>query len=631
MAVSHLPPLIPRDVLFGNPERASAQLSPDGTRLTYLAPLDGVLNVWLADATGAGARPVTHDTDRGVRFYTWADDNRHILYLQDEGGDENWRLHQVDPESGADDDLTPYADVQVQVVAHDRRRPHELLVAMNREDARLHDVYHLDLRARALTLVVKNPGDVSGWVADRDLAVRGAVATTPDGGSILRVRDTADGPWRDLIVWDSSDALTSGPVGFTGDGRALYLLDSRAVNATRLVRLDLVTGATQVIAEDSRYDVGGVVVHPETREVQLVAFTRARQEWVVRDEALADDVGALRALNPGDFDIVDRTHADDRWVVAFTQDAGGVSYWIYDRGRREGTYLFHTRPDLAEYTLAQMRPIALTARDGLPLEGYLTLPPLPRVPPLPHAPPLPLSPPLPLVLNVHGGPWHRDVWGYDPEAQWLANRGYACLQVNFRGSTGFGKEFVNVANREWGGKMHDDLVDAVRWAVQQGYADPARIAIYGGSYGGYAALVGATFTPEVFRCAVDIVGPSNLITFIETIPPYWSTFLAMLKERVGDPETEPDFLRARSPLTHVDRLRIPLLIAQGANDPRVKQAESEQIVAALAAKGIAHEYLLFPDEGHGFAKPENRLKFYAVAERFLAEHLGGRYEPAAGT
>jgi dipeptidyl aminopeptidase/acylaminoacyl peptidase len=617
-----LPPLIPREVLFGNPERASAQLSPDGTRLTWLAPLDGVLNIWLADASGGGARPVTRDTDRGVRFYTWSHDNRHILYLQDAGGDENWRLHQVDPETEEDDDLTPYPDVQVQLVAHDRRRPHELLVALNREDERLHDVYHLDLRTRALTLLEKNPGDVSGWVADRDLVVRAAVATTPDGGSILRAREGADAPWRDVIVWDSSDALTSGPVGFTGDGRALYLLDSRGVNATRLLRLDLVTGAERVVAEDPRYDVGGVVSHPETREAQLVAFTRARQEWVVLDDALAADVAALRGLNPGDFDIVDRTHADDRWIVAFTQDAGGVSYWTYDRGTRTGSFLFHTRPDLARYVLAEMRPITLTARDGLPLEGYLTLPPLPS---------RPSRPSLPMVLNVHGGPWHRDVWGYDPEAQWFANRGYACLQVNFRGSTGYGKDFVNAANREWGGRMHDDLVDAVRWAVARGYADPARVAIYGGSYGGYAALVGATFTPDLFRCAVDIVGPSNLITFIETIPPYWSTFLAMLKERVGDPETEADFLRSRSPLTHVDRIRIPLLIAQGANDPRVKQSESEQIVAALAAKGIAHEYLLFPDEGHGFAKPENRLSFYASAERFLATHLGGRCEAAAGS
>jgi dipeptidyl aminopeptidase/acylaminoacyl peptidase len=287
---------------------------------------------------------------------------------------------------------------------------------------------------------------------------------------------------------------------------------------------------------------------------------------------------------------------------------------VYQRPHRRGRYLFNTRPALEGYTLAPMEPIRLTARDGLTVHGYLTLPPgiAPRL--------------LPLVLNVHGGPWHRDVWGYDPEAQWLANRGYACLQINFRGSTGYGKAFLNAGNREWGGKMQDDLSDAVHWAVGRGIADPARVAIYGGSYGGYAALAGATFTPDLFRCAVSVVGPSNLMTFINSIPPYWSSYRAMLHQRVGNPDTEPEFLRSRSPLFHVDRIRIPLLIAQGANDPRVKRAESEQIVEALKAKGLDYEYLLFEDEGHGFAKPENRLRFYAAAERFLARHLGGRAE-----
>lgn len=442
------------------------------------------------------------------------------------------------------------------------------------------------------------------------------MATTGDGGAVMRLRDGTDAAWRDAVVWSPADALGSGPVAFRPDG-ALYLLDSRGANSTRLVRYDPGTGAVTELAADRRYDVSGVELHPDTREVQLVGFTRERQDWDVHDAALAPDVAALRSLNPGDFAIGTRTHADDRWIVAFTRDTESVSYWLYERAGRRGTFLFHTRPRLARYTLGEMRPVALDARDGLRLEGYLTRPPG-------------AAGPRPMVLNVHGGPWHRDTWGYDPEAQWLANRGYACLQINFRGSTGYGKDFVNAGNRQWGARMHDDLVDAVRWAVAQGIADPGRVAIYGGSYGGYAALVGATFTPELFRCAVDIVGPSNLITFIETIPPYWSTFLAMLKERVGDPDAEPEFLRSRSPLTHVDRIRIPLFIAQGANDPRVKQAESEQIVAALTAKGIPHEYMLFPDEGHGFAKPENRLEFYGAAERFLAEHLGGRAEPAPG-
>ena len=332
------------------------------------------------------------------------------------------------------------------------------------------------------------------------------------------------------------------------------------------------------------------------------------------DRAIANDIALISRLNPGDFDLVDRTHADDKWIIAFTNDAESASYHLYDCQTKQTRFLFHVRPDLANYRLAKMEPIQFSSRDGLVIEGYLTRPP--NVDPRD----------LPTVLLVHGGPWHRDVWGYDPEAQWLANRGYACLQVNFRGSTGYGKAFVNAGNREWGAKMHDDLVDAVQWVVGQGIADPARVAIYGGSYGGYAALVGATFTPELFCCAVDIVGPSNLVTFIKTIPPYWSTFLAMLQQRVGDPETEAEFLMSRSPLTYVDRIAIPMLIAQGANDPRVNQSESEQIVAAMKRKGIPHEYLLFEDEGHGFAKPENRLTFYAAAERFLAQHLGGRFE-----
>ena len=611
--MAQLPELIPREVIFGNPEKASPQLSPDGARLAYIAPVDGVLNVWVGPVGGT-AEPVTRDTERGIRVYFWAHDGRHLLYLQDRGGDENWRVFKVDPETRGTDDLTPFDKVQAQIIALEKHRPHEILIGLNRDDERLHDVYHLDLRTNALSRVAANPGDVIGWVADRAFAVRAAVATTDDGGTRLLVRDTMEADWRTAVEWSPEDSLTSGPHGFTADGRALYLIDSRSSNTGRLVRYELDTGASSLLASDPRYDIGDIVIHPDTREVQLVSFIRARQEWTVLDETVRADVDGIRALSPGDFDIVDRTHRDDRWIVAFTEDAQSTSWWTWDRTARRGELLFEARPELANYALARMTPIAFNARDGLPIEGYLTLPPgvEPRR--------------LPAVLNVHGGPWHRDVWGYDPEAQWLANRGYAVIQVNFRGSTGYGKDFLNAGNKQWGAKMHDDLVDAVRWAVDEGIADRERVAIYGGSYGGYAALAGATFTPELFRCAVSIVGPSNLITFIETIPPYWSTFLHMLHERVGDPATEQDMLVARSPLTHVDRIRIPMLIAQGANDPRVKRAESEQIVAAMRDKHIPHEYLLFEDEGHGFAKPANRLRFYAAAERFLAEHLGGRVE-----
>lgn len=612
--LDRLPPLIPRAVIFGNPERADPQLSPDGRRMAFLAPLDGVLNVWLGPTGREKFRPVTRDTDRGIRNYFWAHDGRHLLYLQDVGGDENWQLFKVEPEDGEPVNLTPFEGVQTHVVALEKRRPGEVLIALNRDDPRLHDVYRVDLVGNGVTLVAKNPGTVVGWVADAELRVRAAVATTADGGMDLLVRGGDGDAWSTLLRWSSEDALTSGPVGFSLDGRTLRLLDSRDANTARLVELDLSSGTTRVLVEDPTYDVADVLVHPDTRAVQLVTFVKARREHLVLDDAIRADVDAISRLNPGDFAIQDRTHADDVWLMSFTEDDRPVSYWTFDRAARTGRLLFFARPRLAEYTLAPMEPIAFRARDGLTIHGYLTRPAGLA------------GERLPLVLDVHGGPWHRDVWGYDPEAQWLANRGYACLQVNFRGSTGYGKRFLNAGNREWGGKMQDDLVDAVRWAVERGVADPERVAIYGGSYGGYAALAGATFTPDLFRCAVAVVGPSNLLTFIESIPPYWSSYLAMLHERVGHPERDAEFLRSRSPLFHVDRITIPLLVAQGANDPRVKRAESEQVVAAMREKAIPHEYLLFPDEGHGFAKPANRLRFHAAAERFLARHLGGRFE-----
>jgi dipeptidyl aminopeptidase/acylaminoacyl peptidase len=612
------PPLIPREILFGNPDKAQPRLSPDGKRLAYLAPVDGVLNVWVgpmgSPVGGEDYRPVTKDHKRGIRIYFWAEDNEHLVYLQDVGGDEDWRIHATNPKTEKTRDLTPFEGVQAQLLAKNKRFPDTLLVGLNKENPQLHDVYRLSVSSGDLELVAKNPGNVAHWVADSDFEVRGALAATPKGGFDLLFRDTEAADWRTLVSWGAEDALNSGPVGFSGDSTRMYLLDSRNANAARLVALDLMSGATDVLAGDERYDVGDVLLNPDTYEVEAVAVERARAEWTVLDESVREDFEAIEKLNRGDFAVASRDRADKRWLVAFTVDDGGASYYSYDRRKKEGAHLFDARPDLAEYALARMEPVSFAARDGLTIEGYLTLPPGDG------------GEGLPMVLKVHGGPWARDGWGYDPEAQWLANRGYACLQVNYRGSTGYGKRFLNAGNKEWGARMHDDLVDAVRWAVSENIADPERVAIYGGSYGGYAALVGATFTPDLFRCAVDVVGPSNLITLIQTIPPYWSTLLATFHERVGNPETEEEFLKSRSPLFFVEEIRIPMLIAQGANDPRVKRAESEQIVAAMREKGIDHEYLLFEDEGHGFARPENRLKFYAAAERFLAKHLGGRAE-----
>ena len=611
--------LIPREVLFGNPERVSPAISPDGARLAWIAPHEGVLNVWVAPASaGSGvdwsaARVVTDDRDRGIRMFEWAHDARHLLYLQDTGGDENWRLHDVDLETMDRRDLTPFDGVQARVVAMERKFPTDLLVALNRDNPELHDVYKLDLVTGELTKVVENPGFID-FLADAQLAVRATIAPQPDGSLVLLVRDSAEADWRPLLTVPADDALTSDPIAFSEDGGSILGVSSVGANTGRLVRIDVATGAEEVLAADPEADVSDVRIQPDTRQPQIVTFAKDRSEYLVLDPSVADDVTAIRALHPGDPVFTGADDSDTTWLVEFTNDSGPIPYYAYDRAGKAGRFLFENRPALAQYELASMEPFSFTARDGLTVHGYATFPPGAD------------RSGLPTVIDVHGGPWARDAWGFNPEAQWLANRGYLCVQVNYRGSTGYGKAFVNAGDREWGGRMQDDLTDAVAFVTGQGWADPKRVAIYGGSYGGYAALAGATFTPELYRCAVDIVGPSNLKTLIETIPPYWAPMIAQFHRRVGDPATDADFLWSRSPLSRVSEIRIPLLIAQGANDPRVKQAESEQIVAALKEAGIDYEYLLFPDEGHGFAKPENRLKFYAAAERFLARHLGGRAE-----
>jgi dipeptidyl aminopeptidase/acylaminoacyl peptidase len=611
--------LIPRSVLFGNPERTSPRMSHDGSQLGWIAPRDGVLNVWVApigESSGvdwAAARTVTDDTDRGIRMFGWAWDGRHLLYVQDVGGDENWRLYDVDLVTGERRDLTPFEKIHAQIIGSGKRRPTEVLVGINADNPQLHDVYRLDLVTGNLVKEIENPG-YAGWLADEDLVVRCALAPLPDGSLDVLVRDSAPADWRTLLTIPAEDVTSSRVVSFSGDGRSLLMISAAGADTGRLTRVDLATGATTVLAEDAEADVAGAMLDPDTRDPQIVVILKDRMTYVVLDPSVEDDLKAIRGLHPGDPMFLGRDEADQTWLIGFTVDAGSVTYYMYDRPSKSGRLLFEARPALSSYTLAAMEPFSFTARDGLEIHGYVTFPPGQG------------RSSLPAVLDVHGGPQVRDSWGYNPEAQWFANRGYLCVQVNYRGSTGYGKAFVAAGDREWGGKMHDDLIDAVSYITGQGWADPSRVAIYGGSYGGYAALVGAAFTPGVFRCAVDIVGPSNLKTLLETIPPYWAPMIAQLYRRVGNPETDAEFLWSRSPLSRARDIRIPLLIAQGANDPRVKQAESEQIVAALTEAGIEHEYLLFPDEGHGFAKPENRIRFYTAAERFLARYLGGRYE-----
>jgi len=613
------PELVPREVLFGNPVKTHAKISPDGKMMAYLAPVNNVLNVWVKTIGKEDDRAVTKDKNRGLRRYSWSEDNKHIMYSQDVGGDENWRLYGVNLKTDEIRDLTPYEDVKVQIVAKDKYFPNELLIGMNKDNPKLHDVYHLDLTTGKLNLVAKNPGNIVSWSwrADADLKVRCAMAATAEGGFDLLVRENEQEDWQKLLSWEAEDSMTSWPVSFTKDGNSLYLVDSRNANTGRLVKMEIKTGKMEVIAEDPQYDVTYVMIHPNSYQAQAVSFFKARTEWIVLDKSIEDDFKVIAKLDHGDFTISsNRDNADKTWLVRFNKDNGPISYFAYDREKKKGTFLFNHMPELNKYKLARTEPISFMARDGLTIHGYITFPVWKE------------RKNLPMVLSVHGGPYYRDTWGYEPTTQLFANRGYVCLQVNFRGSTGYGKAFVNAGDKEWAGKMHDDLVDAVGWAVEQGYANPEKVAIYGSSYGGYAALVGATFTPDVFCCAVDIFGPSNLVTHLRSIPPYWSAYLAEIHKRIGNPDTEEEFLKSRSPLFKVEQIKIPILIAQGANDAQVKQEESDQIVEAMKKKGLDYEYMLFEDEGHGFTKPENRLKFFAAAEKFLAKHLGGRYEKA---
>lgn len=612
--MSQRPKSIPRELLFGNPEKASPKLSPDGRRMAYLAPDQGVLNIWLTDATGAAGKPVTQDRGRGIRNYFWAEDKRSLLYLQDTNGDENWHLYQTDIETLTTRDLTPFPEIQTQIIGTDPNFPHEVLVGMNIRDKRHHDAYRIDLRSGTSRLDTENPGDVIGWLADTEFKIRCAKAALPDGGTELRVRESETAPWRSFLRWSSEDQ--GGAHGFTPDNKGLYIESSHDSDTTGLWEYNLVSGAKRLIARSDSADLGHVMIHPKLYHAQAAAFEKDRLSWTVLDPELKDDFELLARSIDGDFSIVSRDDSDENWIVLYNRDLKPPSFHLYDRKNKRLKFLCSTRPKLDGYALSPMTPRKFKARDGLEIPVYLTLPA--GV----------VDRPLPLVLLVHGGPWARDIWGYHPEVQWLANQGYGVLQVNFRGSLGFGKRFLHAGDREWGAKMQHDLTDAVAWAVTEGFADPKRTAIYGGSYGGYAALAGAAFTPDLYACAVDIVGPSNIATLVRSIPPYWEPLRKIFDLRVGNVDTEIDFLNERSPLFKAHQIRIPLLIAQGANDPRVKQAESEMIVKSLREKGKPVEYLLFEDEGHGFAKPGNRLKFYEKAEAFLTRHLERAEAPA---
>lgn len=615
--------LIPREALFGNPVRTQARLSPDGRFISYIAPRDGVLNVWVAPYGALdAAKPITRDTKRGIRQHFWAYDGRHVLYLQDQGGDENWRLHSVEVASGKDLDLTPLAGVQAQVVGVSPRRPDVVLVGLNDRKPEWHDLYEIEVATGERRLVEQNDEEFAGYVEDDMLVPRLAVKSGADGDE-MRVRN-AGGGWDSLLKYGPEDTQTTAPIVIEGDGRTALITSSVGRNTAALVQVNLDTRTQTVLAANERADIAGVWLEPRSRKPQAYSVNYLRNTVTAIDPAMQKDIDALtKALGP-QFDVTSRTLDDRKWIVVVDSPLTVLTTYLYDRDSGAVTKLFDQRPALAGAPLAPMTPLEIRSRDGLTLVSYLTLPKGSDANGDGRS-----DKPLPLVLNVHGGPWARDAFGFDAEHQWLANRGYAVLSVNYRGSTGFGKQFINAGNLEWAAKMHDDLIDAVDYAVREKITTADRVAIYGGSYGGYAALVGLTFTPDRFACGIDIVGPSNLATLLASIPPYWKAFFEQLAQRVGDPRTDAGrkLLAERSPLTHVAAISKPLLIMQGANDPRVKQAESDQIVAAMQAKKLPVTYVLYPDEGHGFARPQNRTSAYAISEAFLAKCLGGRYEP----
>ncbi len=617
------PPLIPREDLFGNPERAQGRFSPDGNYMSWLAPRDGVLNVWVQKVgDGEEARPITHDKSRGIRQHFWAYDGRTVLYIQDRGGDENFRLYAVNVETNEEKDLTPLEGVRAIVMGLSEERPGVVLVGLNDRKPEWHDVYEVDLATAKRKLVYKNTNEFGSFVADDNLRLVLATKERADGSSVV-VRRLGGRRWRRVLVIPYEDGLTSYPLSLTDKGD-LLMIDSRARDKSGLFRVDVRTGRSTLIAENDKADLSTVLTHPVTDEPLAVSVDYLRSEWTILDESVREDFEVIGRELEGDFAITSVTQDMKRWMLIEIRSDAPSRYLTYDRESKAVSPLFTTRPALADAPLVPMQPVIIESRDGLELVSYLTLPRgsdadgdgKPETP-------------VPMVLDVHGGPWARDQYRLDVEAQWFADRGYATLQVNFRGSTGFGKTFTNAGDRQWGRTMHNDLIDAVESAVNEGITEKDTVAIYGGSYGGYATLAGLTFTPDTFACGVDIVGPSNLITLLSTIPPYWKSFFEQLARRVGDPRTEEGLalLKERSPLTHADKIVRPLLIAQGANDPRVKKAESDQIVTAMKEKGIPVTYALFPDEGHGFARPENRLAFYGVTESFLAKCLRGRAQP----
>ncbi|WP_017443057.1 S9 family peptidase [Rickettsia gravesii] len=613
--------IIPRKVLFGNPDKARVSLTHDGKYILYVAPKDGVLNIWLAPSDDISkAEAITHDKGRGIWSYAKAYNNKNILYTQDFNGDENDRIYSYNIETKETKLLTPVKGVKAEIAGASHKKPNEILIYLNERNPEYFDIYKLNLDTLEKELIYKNDR-FTDYVTDENLNLRFGSLLDKDGA--VEYYELKDGEPKLFTKISMEDSFNTSILGFDASGETLYMLEGRNRNTSALKAITLATGSEEILAEDAKADIGLFTVHPTKQTPQAVSIDYDRVSYKILDKDIEDDIKYLQSIDRGDLIINSRTLDDKTWIVAYMADNTPVKYYKYDRANKKAEFLFTNRKELEQYNLAKMIPIIIKSRDGLDLVSYITFPNDVKLDKnnIPDRK-------VPLILNVHGGPWVRDSWGYNPEHQWLANRGYAVLSINYRGSTGFGKDFLNAGNLEYAGKMHADLIDGVNWAIKNNIVDSDKVCIMGGSYGGYAALVGLTMTPDVFACGVDVVGISNLLTHVQSKAPYMTPLLSIYKTRIGpwDTEEEKEFLRQRSPINFVDNIKKPLFIAQGVHDVRVVQAESEQIVNSMQAKHIPVVYALYKDEGHGFAKPGNRISYYALAEQFLAKILKGRAE-----
>jgi dipeptidyl aminopeptidase/acylaminoacyl peptidase len=607
-------PLIPMRDFFRNPEKVAYSLSPNGEYLAFLQPWEKRLNVFVEKIGSGKATRVTSAKERDISGFAWKGDNR-IVYVQDTGGDENYRLYAVGIDGSNPKDLTPFEKVRAQIIDRLERNENEILVGLNKRNPQIHDVYRINVNTGEMQMIAENPGNYTGWGTDWDGNLRIAITTDGVNNSLMMRKTEAD---KFAPVVTTTFRETIAPLVFTPDNQHLYVATNIGRDKTAIVKYDVENKKElEKIFEHPEVDVTNLLSSRKRRAILGVSYNTDKTHYHFIDKQRADLQKNLERRLPGfEVRVAGCNREEDKCLVRTFTDRSLGAYYFYDLKSKDFRKLADVSPWLNDQHLVPMKPIKYQSRDGLTINGYLTLPK--GIPPRN----------LPVVVNPHGGPWYRDSWGYNPEVQFLANRGYAVLQVNFRGSTGYGRKFWEASFKQWGKAMQDDITDGVKWLIKEGIADPKRIGIYGGSYGGYATLAGLTFTPDLYAAGVDYVGVSNIFTFIKAFPPYWKPFLEMVYEMVGHPEKDKDLLTAASPVFHSKNIKVPLLIAQGANDPRVNKAESAQMVEALKARGIEVPYIVKANEGHGFSNEENRFEFYRAMEEFLGKHLGGRVEKA---